>query len=84
MATLRPQHAMQIINLKLFIMFKINKRTVRFHGEIRRCLGLAIGQDKWSYMYKTKREWTLILGCFILRMDVTNHKDQPKENSYEV
>ena len=57
---------------------------MRFHGEIRRCLGLAIGQDKWSYMYKTKREWTLILGCFILRIDVTNHKDQPKENSYEV
>lgn len=84
MAALRPQHAMQIINLKLFIMFSINKRTMRFHGEIRRCLGLAIGQDKWSYTYKTKREWTLILGCFILRIDVTNHKDQLKENIYEV
>ena len=62
-------------------MFSINKRTIKFNGEIRRCLAIGIGQDKWSYMYKTKREWTLLLGCFILSMNVTNHKDEPKENA---
>jgi hypothetical protein len=64
-------------------MFKINKRTIKFSGEFRKCLGLAVGLDKWSYMYKTKREWTLVLGCFILSMAVTNFKEEPKENSYE-
>lgn len=65
-------------------MFTFKKRTIKFTTRFVGALGLAIARDKATYMYKTKRTWTLVLPFIAIEAITTVFDDQPKENSYEV